>query len=160
MEVECAMLDGANKKDLVDLERSAVTCNDVRPFAPPGAGAYVDEMLRALGRRTRFALAIETHEPDGGCEYWPVTPPERYSGPWNKTLRNPVLIISNTVCRKCCNGEEFHQVERKLDTYSMTRSRRSPTGNKCIRTWGAILPSWSKMELGYVCVFDRPRPLT
>ena len=89
-----AMLDGANKKDLVDLERSAVTCNDVRPFAPVPPAAFVDEALGDLERVSRFRLATV---PDDGCEFWPVTPPERFQGPFNASLRNPVLIVSNTV---------------------------------------------------------------
>ena len=92
-----AMLNAANEKELVDLERSAVTCNDVKPFAPPSAEDYVDVALEVLETRSRFVLAIDTHEPDNGCEYWPATPPERYSGPWNATFKNPVFIISNTV---------------------------------------------------------------
>ena len=54
---------------------------------------------------TRFGLAVVTHEPDSGCEFWPVAPPERYLGPWNKTLANPILIVSNTV-----RLTEFHLV--------------------------------------------------
>ncbi|KAJ3029252.1 UNVERIFIED_CONTAM: hypothetical protein HDU68_012663 [Siphonaria sp. JEL0065] len=29
------------------------------------------------------------------CKYWPATAAERYTGPWNKTLKNKVLIIGN-----------------------------------------------------------------
>lgn len=92
-----AMLDAANEKEVIDLERSAVTCNDVPSFSPPTAEEYVDQFLFQLENKTRFVLAIDTHEPDSGCEYWPATPPERYTGPFNKTLSNPILIISNTV---------------------------------------------------------------
>ncbi|KEP46988.1 putative hydrolase [Rhizoctonia solani 123E] len=34
---------------------------------------------------------------DGGfyCHRWPVRAVERYTGPWNKTLANPILVIGN-----------------------------------------------------------------
>ncbi|KAH9927997.1 TAP-like protein-domain-containing protein [Epithele typhae] len=91
-----AVLNAANEKELVDLERSAVTCNDVPSFAAPTAEQYADAALAVLANTSRFELAVETHEPDNGCEYWPATPPERFAGPWNSTLKNPVLIVSNT----------------------------------------------------------------
>lgn len=32
------------------------------------------------------------------CPFWPVRAVERYSGPFNKTLANKVMVVSNTVC--------------------------------------------------------------
>ena len=93
-----AVLNEVNEPELVDLERSAVTCNDVRPFVGPTPEDFIDTQLQVMVNVTRFDLGIITHEPDSGCEFWPVTPPERFDGPWNMTLQNPVLIISNTVC--------------------------------------------------------------
>ncbi|CCO32649.1 hypothetical protein BN14_06712 [Rhizoctonia solani AG-1 IB] len=29
------------------------------------------------------------------CHRWPVRAVERYTGPWNKTLSNPILVIGN-----------------------------------------------------------------
>ncbi|KAI0672369.1 TAP-like protein-domain-containing protein [Trametes maxima] len=81
---------------LRDLERSAVSCNDNKPFPAPTPEEVIDEQLYALEHVSRFALAVVVSEPDAGCQFWPVTPPERFLGPWNSTLRNPVLIISNT----------------------------------------------------------------
>ncbi len=80
-----------------DLERSAVSCNDNRPFAPPAPEAVIDEALDVFQEVSRLVFSVFTTEPDGGCQYWPVTPPERFEGPWNHTLRNPMLIVSNTV---------------------------------------------------------------
>ena len=31
------------------------------------------------------------------CPFWPTRAVERYEGPFNKTLANPILIIGNTV---------------------------------------------------------------
>ncbi|KAI0634191.1 TAP-like protein-domain-containing protein [Trametes polyzona] len=92
-----AMLNAVNQKDNVDLERSAVTCNDAAPYAPPAPQDVIDEQLYDLEHVSRFSLSVVTSEPDSGCQYWPVTPPERFLGPWNRTLKNPMLIISNTL---------------------------------------------------------------
>lgn len=93
-----AVLDTAESSPHVDsLERRAVTCNDNAPFAPPPAEVVVDELLDVFHNVSRMAFSVVTTEADGGCQFWPVTPPERFGGPWNHTLRNPVLVISNTV---------------------------------------------------------------
>ncbi|KIJ55468.1 hypothetical protein M422DRAFT_24044 [Sphaerobolus stellatus SS14] len=78
-----------------DLERSAVTCNDNKPFKSPTAEEVIDESLEVLKSVTRFAMTVVLTEPDAGCQFWPVTPPERFQGPWNHTLKNPILIHSN-----------------------------------------------------------------
>jgi hypothetical protein len=83
---------------LQDLQRSAVSCNDQASFPPPSAEEVVDESIEVLKTVSRFAMSVMTSEPDSGCHYWPVTPPERYTGPWNHTLKNRVLIHSNLVC--------------------------------------------------------------
>ncbi|RPD76009.1 hypothetical protein L226DRAFT_522437 [Lentinus tigrinus ALCF2SS1-7] len=91
-----AVLDAVNEKELVDMERSAVSCNDNKPFAPPKPEDVIDEALFVQQNVTRFGLTITISEPDSGCQFWPVTPPERFLGPWNSTTKNPILIISNT----------------------------------------------------------------
>ena len=68
-----------------------------KPFAPPSAETIVDAGLDVLENVSKFFWAVIIAEPDSGCQYWPFTPPERYLGPWNKALNNPILIISNTV---------------------------------------------------------------
>lgn len=85
-----------------DLERSAVSCNDNLPFSPPAPEEVVDEVLDVFYNVSRLVFSVITTEPDAGCQYWPVTPPERFQGPWNNTLRNPVLVISNTVRMVSC----------------------------------------------------------
>lgn len=81
----------------VDLERSAVTCNDVQPFSAPSTEQIVDEYLFDYYNVTRFIFGILTSEPDAGCQYWPFTPPERFNGPWDHVLNNPILILSSEV---------------------------------------------------------------
>ena len=80
-----------------DMERQAISCNDRLPFEPPSAEEVIDESLFVLKNVSRFGMAVMTTEPDSGCEYWPFNPPERFQGPWNHTLSNPILIHSNTV---------------------------------------------------------------
>lgn len=80
-----------------DLQRSAVSCNDQTPFTKPKSEDVADEALYVLQHVSRFGMGVYSAEPDSGCEYWPVTPPERFAGPWNHTLRNPILIHSNIV---------------------------------------------------------------
>lgn len=96
--IGCALLSGRMAIGVApSLVRSAVSCNDNAPFAAPSPEIVVDEILDVFDNVSRFAFSVMTTEPDGGCQYWPVTPPERYLGPWNHTLRNPILIVSNTV---------------------------------------------------------------
>ena len=85
-----------------DLARLAVTCLD----SPPPAHVSelpTPELLADIGLETirtvskHFGMSISISEPDGGCQFWPVRGPERFEGPWNHTLSNPILIISNTV---------------------------------------------------------------
>ena len=85
-----------------DLARLAVSCLDA-PRTKVQAEFPTPEMM------TDFALAairdVSPHfgssmswgEPDGGCQFWPVEGPERFTGPWNHTLNNKILIVSNTV---------------------------------------------------------------
>ncbi|THH28991.1 hypothetical protein EUX98_g5194 [Antrodiella citrinella] len=81
-----------------DLERSAVSCNDNPPFALANVRPedVVDELLYVYQNVSHFVFNVVTAEPDAGCQFWPVTPPERFQGPWNNTLSNPILVLSNT----------------------------------------------------------------
>lgn len=89
-------------EDQTDLQRSAVTCNDEMPFAPPTPEVLVDAALDSIQNISRFYYSAIVTEPDSGCQYWPFMPPERYVGPWNSTPKNPILIISNTVSELHC----------------------------------------------------------
>lgn len=80
-----------------EMERSAVMCNDGPRFAPPTIEELVDEHVDVFLNVSKLAFAALSTEEDPGCQYWPVTPSERFAGPWNHTLGNPVLVISNTV---------------------------------------------------------------
>ena len=79
--------------------RTATTCNDHTLLPPPTIEEIVDERLYVYEHVSKFAFAAANLENDDfGCEYWNVTPPpEKFQGPWNHTLRNPILVVSNTV---------------------------------------------------------------
>lgn len=147
-----AVLNGlSHTQYLSDLERSAVSCNDNKPFKAPTPEEVIDEQLDVLKHLTRFALAVVVAEPDAGCQYWPVTPPERFLGPWNHTLRNPVLIISNTVrslvygCGDAARGFG-RRLTRAVDR--LIRLRRCPVESWCMRRSETRRASSSRIALG------------
>lgn len=85
-----------------DLKRQAVSCIDSVPPANaddfPTAEDLADQGLRTLKEVSRhFGVSAGLNEPDGGCQFWPVQGPERYTGPWTASLETPMLIVSNTV---------------------------------------------------------------
>jgi len=81
-----------------DLSRLAVTCLDSPQDVSPSAQDLADESVRTLKEVSRhFGVSTSVGEPDGGCQFWPVKGPERFLGPWNATLKIPMLIVTNTV---------------------------------------------------------------
>ena len=62
-----AVLDAVNEKELVDLERSAVSCNDNKPFTLPPISDIVDELLTVYQNVSRSVFSVVTTELDGGC---------------------------------------------------------------------------------------------
>ncbi|TFY83522.1 hypothetical protein EWM64_g478 [Hericium alpestre] len=91
-----ALLGSPQPSLFPDLVRSGVSCNDQSRFGKLDAKDVIDEALYVMENVTHFVMSVFTTEPDSGCEYWPVDPPERFAGPWNQTLRNLILIHSNT----------------------------------------------------------------
>ncbi|KAI0083783.1 hypothetical protein BDY19DRAFT_998260 [Irpex rosettiformis] len=81
----------------LDMQRQAVSCNDNKPFTPAPVPEIIDELLYVYQNVSRSVFSVVTTEADSGCNHWPVTPSERFEGPWNKTLRNPILVFSNFV---------------------------------------------------------------
>ncbi|KAI8989178.1 TAP-like protein-domain-containing protein [Trametes punicea] len=145
---------------LSDLERSAVSCNDNKPFPPPTPEEIIDEQLWVLENVSRFSLAVVVSEPDAGCQYWPVTPPERFLGPWNNSLHNPILIISNTAdpATPIANGK---LVQETLGNSSRLLVQDSPghcslaLPSLCtIRAMRAFFANGTLPEEGTVCSVD------
>ncbi|KAH8923445.1 hypothetical protein BT69DRAFT_159775 [Atractiella rhizophila] len=91
---------GGAGPNIRDMERSGVSCNDQMlgygREKEPTPEEVTDELWSVINEVTELTMAVIPSEKDGGCGYWPVAPPERFTGPWNATLRNPILIHSNT----------------------------------------------------------------
>ncbi|QRV95060.1 Abhydrolase domain-containing protein [Ceratobasidium sp. AG-Ba] len=90
--------------DHAELARYAVTCSDARPFnkSDPASFPTPESLARRIVARVNntsrhFGASPGLTDIDGGCQFWPVEGIERYTGPWNKTLANPILVISSTV---------------------------------------------------------------
>ncbi|KAM5545960.1 hypothetical protein V8D89_000086 [Ganoderma adspersum] len=160
------MLNTVDTKDLLDLERSAVSCNDQRPFAPPSAETIVDAGIQTLKSVSRFFWSVIISEPDSGCQYWPVTPPERYLGPWNKTLNNPILIISNThdPATPLVNGQLVHSYLPKssalLVQNGVGHTSTALTSKCTIQSTRAFFANGTLPAAGTVCQVDEsPFPM-
>ena len=95
-----AILDSVSSFSVADLSRTAVACNDLKPRAPIAVDDIVDTTLAITANTTRFAFQFLTGGPWTwqGCEFWPYEVPQPFYGPFNTSPKNPILIISNTVC--------------------------------------------------------------
>ncbi|KAF8310961.1 hypothetical protein DL93DRAFT_2169351 [Clavulina sp. PMI_390] len=124
--------------------RHAVTCADSVPFSRHYHGSSPPwptvEQLAKVGLdaldmySSRWALSSLVTEPDGGCEFWPVnkveeveegTAAERFAGPWNHTLSNPILILSSKFdpVTPLANAKTLHE---NLKTSSALLLQNSP----------------------------------
>ncbi|KAG8737302.1 hypothetical protein FRC10_008360 [Ceratobasidium sp. 414] len=90
--------------DHAELARYAVTCIDSLPFnkSDPSTFPTPESLARRVVARVNntskyFGGSTGLTDIDGGCQFWPVDGVERYAGPWNKTLANPIVVISSTV---------------------------------------------------------------
>ncbi|KAJ7729746.1 TAP-like protein-domain-containing protein [Mycena metata] len=94
--------DGYVETGQGELLRLAISCGDARPYVEgetwPTAGGIVDDILVTLESFPRFGATVHLMEQHGGCQFWPGTGvgPTRFTGPFNKTLATPTLIVSNT----------------------------------------------------------------
>ncbi|KAG9118313.1 hypothetical protein FRC07_007237 [Ceratobasidium sp. 392] len=88
--------------DKGELGRYAITCADALPFQGPSSYPTPESLARGIISRIKnvshnFGGSPGTTDIDGGCQFWPVDSVERFAGPWNKTLANPIVIVSSTV---------------------------------------------------------------
>lgn len=86
---------------LADLPRLAVSCLDSPTPEKPEDFPTVEELAdqgvtNLLEVSPHFGMSTGVAEPDGGCQFWPARPPERFTGPWHSALKIPMLIIANT----------------------------------------------------------------
>ncbi|KAJ7148751.1 TAP-like protein-domain-containing protein [Mycena crocata] len=84
------------------LLRLAISCGDARRYEEgergPTAEEIVDAILVTLETHPRFGATVHLMEQHGGCHFWPGTGvgPTRFTGPFNKTLATPTLLVANT----------------------------------------------------------------
>ncbi|KAJ7171065.1 hypothetical protein C8R46DRAFT_1087578 [Mycena filopes] len=94
--------DGYVETGQVALLRLAISCGDALPYAEgevwPTAEEIVDDILVTMKTSPRFGATVHLMEQHGGCQFWPGTGvgPTRFTGPFNKTLATPALIVSNS----------------------------------------------------------------
>ena|ERR1700761_8107396 len=75
----------------------AVVCSDTEPF-PSDPTDPMKEILAGIEEDAltaeiapHFVTALKTT-----CQHWRAKPAERFTGPFNSTLANPILVIGNT----------------------------------------------------------------
>ncbi|KAH7339007.1 hypothetical protein B0J17DRAFT_571793 [Rhizoctonia solani] len=93
-----------DRNDHSNLARYAVTCIDSLPFNKSDSSTFPtpEQLARRIMTRVNSTSKYFGGSPgltdiDGGCQFWPVDGVERYAGPWNRTLANPVMVISSSV---------------------------------------------------------------
>ncbi|CAE6442837.1 unnamed protein product [Rhizoctonia solani] len=93
-----------NRNGHANLARYAVTCIDALPFnkSDPSTFPTPEYLARRIVARVNstskyFGGSTGLSDIDGGCQFWPVDGVERYAGPWNRTLANPVMVLSSSV---------------------------------------------------------------
>ncbi|KAG9077801.1 hypothetical protein FRC06_008697, partial [Ceratobasidium sp. 370] len=77
-----------------DYAMQAVTCADVADPENVTTKAVFDEMV-TVTREVSPMFGPMWRLPSFYCHRWPVRAVERYSGPWNTQLSNPILVIGN-----------------------------------------------------------------
>ncbi|KAJ7771216.1 hypothetical protein B0H14DRAFT_2966566 [Mycena olivaceomarginata] len=94
--------DGYVETGQGELLRLAISCGDALPYVDgekwPTAEEIVDNIFATVKTFPRFGATVHLMEQHGGCQFWPGTGvgPKRFTGPFNKTLATPTLIIANT----------------------------------------------------------------
>ncbi|QRV81574.1 tRNA-dihydrouridine synthase 4 [Ceratobasidium sp. AG-Ba] len=81
-------------RPLRDYAFHAITCGDAVDAGNVTTRMVFEELVRAAREVSPMFGPIWG---DAGlyCHRWPVRAVERYTGPWNKTLSNPILVIGN-----------------------------------------------------------------
>ncbi|KAH7341494.1 hypothetical protein B0J17DRAFT_646788 [Rhizoctonia solani] len=84
--------------DKAELARYAITCADSPQFNGTNSFPTPESLARNTLNRIKnisryFGGSPGTTDIDGGCQFWPVDSAEKFTGPLNKTLANPILIV-------------------------------------------------------------------
>ncbi|KZO93671.1 alpha/beta-hydrolase [Calocera viscosa TUFC12733] len=74
----------------------AVSCTDALPYTDEERKHDIEEMLDSVKKSFKVAPNFATIDFPDLCHLWPVEQKERFTGPWNHTLANDILVIGNT----------------------------------------------------------------
>ncbi|KZT53799.1 alpha/beta-hydrolase [Calocera cornea HHB12733] len=74
----------------------AVACTDSPPYTDEEREHDIEEMIDSIRASFKVAPHFASMDFPDLCHLWPVEQNERFTGPWNHTLSNDILIIGNT----------------------------------------------------------------
>ncbi|KAG8723385.1 hypothetical protein FRC11_002456, partial [Ceratobasidium sp. 423] len=73
----------------------AITCGDAQDVGNTTTKDLFDFIVKVTHDVSHMFGPTTTQIPGTYCHRWPVRAVERYTGPWNKKLSNPILVIGN-----------------------------------------------------------------
>ncbi|CAE6451043.1 unnamed protein product [Rhizoctonia solani] len=76
-------------------DRQGITCADAQDAGNTTTKDVFDFVVKTTRQVSHMFGPIGATLPETYCHRWPVRAVERYTGPWNKTLSNPILVIGN-----------------------------------------------------------------
>lgn len=84
----------ANDERLYDYAITAITCADAEDSGNTTTKDVFNEIIFAA---LNSSMMFGPMWGDAGfyCHHWPARAVERYAGPWNATLKNPIIVIGN-----------------------------------------------------------------
>ncbi|KAJ7213052.1 hypothetical protein GGX14DRAFT_564097 [Mycena pura] len=131
--------DGYVETGQEELMRLAISCGDGLPYAKgekwPTADEIVDNILVTMEEYPRFGATVHLMEQHGGCHFWPGTGvgPTRFTGPFNKTLATPTLIVANTrqsfLLRFPCHRERQIATDDPITPYASAKIVKEMMGD-------------------------------
>ncbi|CAE6510606.1 unnamed protein product [Rhizoctonia solani] len=75
----------------------AITCGDSQDARRVTTKEVFDDIIKITREVSHMFGPIAVLSSATYCHRWPVRAVERYTGPWNKKLSNPILVLSNKV---------------------------------------------------------------
>ncbi|KAF9648255.1 hypothetical protein BDM02DRAFT_3115743 [Thelephora ganbajun] len=81
-------------QDWPDYTFHAISCGDSIDESNITSQAVFDELIRVV-KDVSPVFGGQFPQPGHYCHRWPSRAVERFTGPWNSTLKNPIIIIGN-----------------------------------------------------------------
>lgn len=83
-----------SNQDFPDYTFQAITCGDSIDQDNITTQAVFDELVRVV-KDVSPMFGIQFPQPTHYCHRWASRAVERFAGPWNHTLKNPIIVIGN-----------------------------------------------------------------